>query len=74
MVYKLSGVFPLCEAMASAAYIRAIEEIKIYDVTQLEVPLFLRQDDTFGCVDDVPVKRLASQTAVSKCHERRSLG
>ena len=49
--------------MASAAYIRAIEEIKIYDVTQLEVPLFLRQDDTFGCVDDVPLKRLASQTA-----------
>ena len=48
--------------MASPAYIRALEEIKIYDVAQYEVPLFLRQDDTFGCVDDLPLKHLAAQT------------
>ena len=61
-VYKLSSVCPRFQAMASPAYIRALEEIKIYDVAQYEVPLFLRQDDTFGCVDDLPLKHLAAQT------------
>ena len=61
-VYKLSSVCPRFQAMASPAYIRALEEIKIYDVAQYEVPLFLRQDDTFGCVDDLPLKHLAPQT------------
>ena len=36
------------------------EEMKIYYVAQYEVPLFLRQDDTFHY--DLPLKHLAAQT------------
>ena len=76
-VYKLSSVCPRFQAMASPAYIRALEEIKVYDVAQYEVPLFLRQDDTFGCVDDLPLKHLAAQDrgqTLLRYHQRRSAG
>ena len=50
-----------CSCIMSApslAYNRALNDIKAYDFAQIDVPLFSRQDDAIGCIDDLPLKAM----------------
>ncbi|CAE7386029.1 unnamed protein product [Symbiodinium sp. CCMP2592] len=41
---------------SSLAYKRALQEMTVYDFTQVDVPLISRQDDAMGCLQDLPLK------------------
>ena len=43
---------------SSVAYKRALQEMTVYDFVQVDVPLFSRQDDAMGSLDDIPLKDL----------------
>ena len=46
------------------AYKRALQEVTVYDFVQVDVPLFSRQDDAMGSLDDIPLKDLEGKYLV----------